>query len=57
VVYVYYGCEMKKGDMNRACGMLGAKTNAHRVLLKNGSKRALRLPRCRWENNIELDIQ
>jgi hypothetical protein len=34
MVYVYYGCEMKKGEMNRACGMLGAKTNAHRVLLK-----------------------
>ena len=47
---------MMKGEMNRACGMLGAKTNAHRVLLKKGMKRALRLRRCRWENNIKLDI-
>jgi hypothetical protein len=45
---------MKKGEMNRACGMLGAKTNVHRVLVKKGMKRELRLPRCRLENNIKL---
>lgn len=47
---------MKKCEMNRACGMLGAKTNAHRVLLKKGMKRTFRQPRCKLENNIKLDI-
>jgi hypothetical protein len=56
MVYIYEGCEMKKGEMNRACAMLGAKTNAQRVLLKMGMNKALRLPRCRRENDIELDI-
>jgi hypothetical protein len=44
---------MKKDETNRTFGVLGQRRNAHRVLVKKVN-RALR---CKWENNIKLDIK
>jgi hypothetical protein len=37
--------------------MNGAKRNAHRILVgKPGGKRPLGRPRCRWVDNIKMDL-
>jgi hypothetical protein len=37
---------------------MGENRGVHRVLVgKSEGKRALRRPRCRWEDNIKIDLQ
>ena len=44
--------------MGRACGTYGEKRGVYRVLVgKPEAKRQLGRPRCRWEDNIKMDLQ
>jgi hypothetical protein len=44
--------------MDGACGAYGEGSGVHRVLVgKPEGKRPLRRPRCRWEDNIKMDLQ
>jgi hypothetical protein len=44
--------------MGGACGTYGEEKSVHRVLVgKIKEKRPLRRPRCRWEDNIKMDLQ
>jgi hypothetical protein len=43
--------------MGRACSINGETRNAYRnLVVKPEGKRPLRRPRCRWEDNIKLDL-
>jgi hypothetical protein len=44
--------------MGRACSTNGEKRNAYRILVGNQEgKRPLGRPRCRWVDNIKMDIR
>ena len=44
--------------MGRACGAPGGDRGVHRVLVgKPEGKRPLERQRCRWEDNIKMDLQ
>jgi hypothetical protein len=44
--------------MGWACSAHEKKRNAYRILVgKQGGKRPLGRPRCRWEDNIKMDIR
>ena len=44
--------------MGGACNTFGEENNVYRVLVgKPDGTRPLGSPRCRWEDNIQLDLQ
>jgi hypothetical protein len=44
--------------MGRACSTKGKKRNAYRILVaKPEGKRPLVTPRCRWMDNIKMDLR
>jgi hypothetical protein len=44
-------------EMGRACSTNGTKKNAYRTLVgKLEGKRLLGRPRCRWVDNIKMDL-
>jgi hypothetical protein len=44
--------------MRRACSTNGEKRNAYRILLgKPEGKTELESPRCRWADNIKMDLR
>jgi hypothetical protein len=44
--------------VGRACSTNGAKRNTYRILVgKPEGKSPLRRPRCRWVNNIKMDLR
>jgi hypothetical protein len=44
--------------MGRACSTKGEKRNAYRILVgKPEGKRPLGRPRCRWVDNIKIDLR
>jgi hypothetical protein len=44
--------------MGRACSTNGVKRNAYRILVgKPEGKRRLRRPRCKWKDNIRIDLR
>jgi hypothetical protein len=44
--------------MGGACSAYGERRGIHRVLVgKSEGKRSLGRPKCRWEDNINLEIQ
>jgi hypothetical protein len=44
--------------MGRHVASMGEKRNAYRILVgKPEVKRPLGRPRCRWENNIKMDLR
>jgi hypothetical protein len=43
--------------MGSDCSMNGAKKNAYRILGKPDGKRPLGRPRCRWVDNIKMDLR
>jgi hypothetical protein len=44
--------------MSRACSTNGGKKNAYRILVgKPEGKRPLGRPRCRWVDNIKIDLK
>jgi hypothetical protein len=44
--------------MGRACSTNGESRNAYRILvIKPESNRPLRRPRCRWVDNIKMDLR
>jgi hypothetical protein len=49
---VYYGYQIKADEMGRACN----KTNSYNSARKYDAKRPHGRPRCRWENNIKMDL-
>jgi hypothetical protein len=50
--------QVKGDEMSGACSTYGEKRNACRILLgKPEGKRPLGRPRCRWDDNIKMDIR
>jgi hypothetical protein len=50
--------QVKEDEMGRACSMHGAKRNAYRILVgKPEGRSPLGRPRCRWEDNIRMDLR
>jgi hypothetical protein len=44
--------------MGGACNTNGEKVNAYRILVRKlEGKRPLGRPRCRWEDNIKMDLR
>jgi hypothetical protein len=44
--------------MNRACSTNGEKKNAYRILVeKSEGERPLGRPRCRWVDNVKMDLR
>jgi hypothetical protein len=44
--------------MSKAYSTNGAKRNAYRISVENtGAKKRLGKPRCRWLNNIKMDLR
>jgi hypothetical protein len=49
---------MEKSEMDGKCSMHGERRDACRFLAgKSEGKRALGIPRRKWEDNIKMDIQ
>jgi hypothetical protein len=58
LIKYYWGDQIKKSEMGGACGAYGERRGACRVLMgKPEGMRKLGRPRCRWEDNIKLDLQ
>jgi hypothetical protein len=54
----YVSDNIKEEEPRGACGMSGGRVNGCRVLVgKPEGKRPLGVPRCRWENNIKMDLK
>jgi hypothetical protein len=52
------GDQVKKTGMGRTCSTYGERRGAHWVVVgKPEGWRPLRRHRCRWENNIKLDLR
>jgi hypothetical protein len=50
--------KVKEDEMGRAGSTNGEKRNAYRILMrKPEGKRPLGRPRCRWVDNIEMDLR
>jgi hypothetical protein len=49
--------EVKENEMVRTCSMLGGMRNAYILVRKTEGKRPLERPRCRWEDNIRMDLR
>jgi hypothetical protein len=48
----------EKNELGRACSTEGEGRGVYRVLVgKHEGKRPLGRPRCRWEDNIKMDLQ
>jgi hypothetical protein len=49
---------IKEGVIGRACSTNGVKRNAYRVLVgRPQGKRPLGRPRCRWVDNVKMDLR
>jgi hypothetical protein len=49
---------MKKGEIHGECSMHGEMKNAYKiVIIKTVRKRPLKTSRCRWEDNIKVDLK
>jgi hypothetical protein len=49
--------QVEEDEMGRPCSMNGEKRNAYRLLVgKPEGKRPLGRPRCRWVDNIRMDL-
>ena len=52
------GDKFEKDERGWACGAYGEEEGVYRVLVgKPGEKRPLGRPRCRWVDNIRMDLQ
>jgi hypothetical protein len=50
--------QVKEDEMDRACSTNGEKRNTYRILVgKPEEKRPLGRPRCRWVDNIKMDLR
>jgi hypothetical protein len=53
-----YSDEVKEDEMGRASSTNGVKRNAYRILVgRPEGKRPLGRPRCKWIDNIKLDLR
>jgi hypothetical protein len=49
---------IEKNEMGGACSTMGEKRGAYRIVVgRPEARRPLGRPRCRWEHNIETDLQ
>jgi hypothetical protein len=49
---------VKKDEMGKESSKIGEKKNAYRILVgKPERKTPLRRPRCRWVDNIKVDLR
>ena len=54
----YYLRDLIDSEMDGACSMYGERRGAYRILVgKPEGNRPLGIPRCRWEDNIKMDLQ
>ena len=54
---VVSGDNIEKNEMGGACSAYGERRGAYKVLVgKPEGKRPLGNPRCRWEDNIKMDL-
>jgi hypothetical protein len=50
--------EVKEDEMGRSCSMHGEKKEAYRILVgTTGGKRPLGRPRCKWKDNIKMNLR
>ena len=55
---VFLGDKIEKNEMGGACSTYGERRGVCKVVVgKPEGKRPLGRPRCRWEDNIKMDIQ
>jgi hypothetical protein len=54
---ILLGYKVKEGEMGRACSMHGTRTGYKIFVGKPERKRPYRRPRCRWEDNIRMDLR
>jgi hypothetical protein len=53
----FLGDQIKINEMGGECGRYGGEDGAYRVLAgKPEEKRTLGRPRCRWKDNMKLDL-
>jgi hypothetical protein len=58
VLFAKYNDQVKEDKMGRACRLTGEKRNAYRILVgKPEGKRPLGRRRCRWVDNIKMDLR
>jgi len=54
----YYSGDQPRRMRWPACGSMVDRRDAYKVLRrKTGGKRPFESPRCRWEDNIKMDVQ
>jgi hypothetical protein len=55
---ILFGCPNQKYEMGGACSMYRERRGVYRVLVgRPEEKRPLGRPRCRWEDNINMELQ
>jgi hypothetical protein len=51
------GDQTERNEFSIECGTYGGRRDAYRVLAKKPeAKRLLEGPKCKWENNIKMDL-
>jgi hypothetical protein len=55
---ILFGDQIEKNEMDGTCNKYGERSGVYRVVVgKPEGKRPLGRPRCRWEDNIKMDLQ
>jgi hypothetical protein len=47
---------MKENEMGRACSMYRRERSVYIIFVGKTREEMLRRPRCRWENNVRVDL-
>jgi len=52
------GDQIEKNEMSGACSTYGGRSGVYRILMgKPEGKKPLGRPKCKWDDNIKMDLQ